>query len=101
MSTAGHVGTTCPKVRITHPFHPMVGHEFDVVCRRLHWGEDRVVYIGPDGALRSISADLTDVDPLDEFRQPAGVGAAFRTVDLLELCALLERLRSRSGAGNA
>jgi hypothetical protein len=95
------VGTTCLKVRITHPFHPMVGHEFDLVCRRSHWGEDRVVCVGPEGALRSISASLTDIDPLDEFRLLARERAAFRTVDLLELCTLLERLKSRSEAGGA
>jgi len=86
-------------VRITHPFHPMVGREFDLVCRRLHWGEDRVVYVGPDEALRSISASLTDIDPSDDFRLLARERAAFRTVDLLELCALLERLNSRNEDG--
>ena len=80
---------------------PGAVHEFDLVCRRLHWGEDRVVYVGPDGALRSISAGLTDIDPLDEFQLFAGESAAFRTIDLLELCALLERLKSRSEAGDA
>jgi Family of unknown function (DUF5372) len=88
-------------LRITHPFHPLAGQEFDVVCRRQHWGEDRVVYIGPDGALRSVSADLTDVDPPDQFRRAAGGTASFRTVDLVELCDLLERLSSRGGTGNA
>ena len=77
----------------------MGGHEFELVCRRLHWGEDRVVYVGPDGALRSISAGLTDIDSLDEFRLLASESAAFRTVDLLELCALLDRLKSRSESG--
>jgi hypothetical protein len=87
-------------VRITHPFHPMVGREFELVCRRLHWGEDRVVYVGPDGALRSVSASLTDIDPSDDFRLLARDRAAFRTVDLLELCALLKRL-SRNEDGSA
>lgn len=78
----------------------MVGREFELVCRRLHWGEDRVVYVGPDGVLRSVSASLTDIDPLDDFRLLARDRAAFRTVDLLELCALLERL-SRNEDGDA
>ncbi len=95
------MGTICPKVRITHPFHPLVGREFEVVCRRLHWGEDRVVYVCPDGTIRSISAGLTDADPPEEFRRAAGGGAAFRTVDLLELHALLERFRDRSSRDNA
>ena len=79
----------------------MTGQEFDVVCRRQHWGEDRVVYVGPDGGLRSVSAGLTDVDPPDQFRRAAGDTASFRMVDLVELCDLLERLRSRGGMGGA
>jgi hypothetical protein len=95
------VGTTGLKVRITHPFHPMAGQQFDVVCRRQHWGEDRVVYVGADGVLRSVSAGLTDVDPPDQFRRAAGDTASFRTVDLVELCDLLQRFRSRGGTGDA
>jgi hypothetical protein len=57
----------------------------------MHWGEDRVVYAGPDGELRAIAASLTDVDPPDEFRRAGGGRAAFRTVDLLELCRVLEQ----------
>ena len=84
--------TTGLKVRITHPFHPQCGHEIEVVCRRQHWGEDRIVYAGPNGALRSIAADLTDIVPPDEFRRVADGRAAFGTVDLLALCSLLDRL---------
>jgi len=78
-------------VRIIHPFHPLYGHEFDLVSRRRHWGEDRAVYRGPEGALRTITAALTDVDPPDEFRRVAAGRAAFRTADLLELGAVLDR----------
>jgi len=86
------VDTTGLKVRITHPFHPQCGHELEVVCRRLHWGEDRIVYVRPNGALRSIATHLTDLVPQDEFRRVAGGSAAFSTVDLLALCSLLDRL---------
>ena len=101
MSNAGRVGTTGLMVRITHPFHPLVGYGLELVCRRRHWGEDRIMYASPDGVLRSIAASLTDVDPPDEFRRIAGGRAAFRTVDLLELCVLLERRGGWSGADNA
>ncbi|MCA6105614.1 hypothetical protein J6525_46185, partial [Bradyrhizobium sp. WSM 4400] len=46
LSTAGHAGTTRQEVRITHPFHPLCGRKFELICRRRHWGEDRVVYEG-------------------------------------------------------
>jgi hypothetical protein len=90
------VDTSSLKVRITHPFHPHRGREFDLICRRRHWGEDRVVYTGDDGRLRTISAALTDVAPVDAFRHVAGGKAAFRTVDLMTLCELLDRLDARS-----
>jgi Family of unknown function (DUF5372) len=88
-------------VRITHPFHPLAGHELALVCRRLDWGEDRIVYMCPDGVLRTIATRLTDAVLPDEFRRIAGGRAAFRTVDLCELCALLERLGQRGRADDA
>ena len=84
--------TTGRKVRITHPYHPQCGHELEVVCRRRDWGEDRIVYAGPSGALRSIAADLTDVVPQDEFRRVADGRAAFGAVELIALRSLLDRL---------
>jgi len=95
------VDTTCSTVRITHPFHPHSGREFELICRRRHWGEDRVVYSGDDGRLRTISAAFTDVAPLDEFRLVAGGQAAFRTVDLMTLCELLDRLGACGGRDDA
>ena len=79
------------KVRITHPFHPQCGRELKVVCRRRDWGEDRIVHAGPNKALRSIAADLTDVVPQDKFRRIADGRAAFSTVDLVALISLLDR----------
>jgi hypothetical protein len=95
------VDTIGLKVRITHPFHPHAGREFDLICRRRYWGEDRVVYSGDDGRLRTISAAFTDVASLDEFRLVAGGKAAFRTVDLMTLCELLDRISARKGADDA
>jgi hypothetical protein len=80
---------------------PIDSHEFELVCRRLHWGENRVVYACPDGVLRTITASLMDIDPPDEFRRAAAGRAMFRTVDLVELFVLLERLRSRDEADDA
>jgi Family of unknown function (DUF5372) len=88
-------------VRITHPFHPDSGREFDLVCRRPHWGEDRVVYAGDDGRLRTISTAFTDLAPADEFRLMAGGRAAFRTIDLMTLRELLDRLGACRGPNDA
>ncbi|MBC9882275.1 hypothetical protein G8O24_33665 [Bradyrhizobium sp. INPA01-394B] len=96
--TASGVGTTCQKVRITHPFHPLCGHEFTLICRRRHWGEDRVVHQGRDGRVHTIPSAWTDIDPVDEFRRVGG-RAAFRTVDLLALSEALGRFGEGTGGG--
>lgn len=57
-----------------------------------HWGEDRVVYRAADGTLPSIATDMTDIEQPDAFRRVAARRAAFRTVDLVDLVALLDRL---------
>lgn len=85
-------------MRITHPFHPQRGCELEVVCRRRDWGEDRIVYVGLNGAMRSIVAHLTDAEPLGDFQQVADGRAAFNTADLLALCCRLDQL---SGDGDA
>ena len=90
--------TTDGKVRITHPYHPQRGRELEVVCRRRDWGEDRIVYVGLNGAMRSIAAHLTDAEPLGEFQRVAAGRAAFNTTGLLALCGQLDQL---SGDGDA
>jgi hypothetical protein len=84
-------------VRITHPFHPLCGRQFELICRRRYWGEDRVVYEGQNGRLCTIASAWTDIEPADEFRLVAADRAAFRTVDLLTLCDALDRLIGSTG----
>jgi Family of unknown function (DUF5372) len=86
------VGTTGLTVRITHPFHPLKGQTFEMISRSLDWGEDRVVYRSADGTLPSIAAAMTDMAQPDAFPRVAAGRAAFRTVDLTDLVALLDRL---------
>jgi Family of unknown function (DUF5372) len=87
-------------VRITHPFHPLCGRALELICRRQHWGEDRVVYEDQNGRLCTIASAWTDIDPVDEFRQVAADRAAFRTIDLLALCDALDQVAERMEAGN-
>jgi hypothetical protein len=99
-STADRVGTIHDKVHVIHPFHPLSGQEINAVCRRSHWGEDRVVYLGKDNRLCFISAAWTDIDPGDEFRRIANGRASFRSCDLLALHRLLDELTARLEAGD-
>jgi uncharacterized protein DUF5372 len=87
-------------VRITHPFHPLNGRAFEMICRRRYWGEDRVVFVA-DGRVCTISSAFTDIDPEDQFRLMAAGRAAFRTADLLALCDTLDCLARQLRAVNA
>jgi hypothetical protein len=80
-------------VRVTHPFHPLAGREFDLVVRKHNWAEDRVFFFEDDGQLRSIPAGFTDVDPPDPFVAVAAGRSSWRVEDLLALADLLDGLR--------
>ena len=81
-------------VRITHPFHPRSGQEIDFVVHRHNWGEDRVYFREGDGHLASLPARWTSVVPDDPFVVVAAGRSHFRVEDLIDLAALVRRLRS-------
>ena len=60
-----------------------------------------MVYADANGELRSITTDLTDFYPPDEFRQIADGRAAFRTHDLIGLWQVLDQLRHEEEADDA
>ncbi len=41
-STTPDPGDRYRRVRVTHPFHPLYGRDFEFVAYRQNWGEDRV-----------------------------------------------------------
>jgi hypothetical protein len=86
------VVSTASRFRITHPFHPLVGREYELVLRRCTWGEDRVFYYDLNGKLKSLLTNVTDVRSVDAFNLVSAGRSAFRVDDLLELRKLLERL---------
>jgi len=81
-----------PQVKVTHPFHPLAGQEFEFVKRRKNWQLDRVYYLDAAGELATLPAEWTDVVALDAFVVLAAGRAAFRTEDLLALTELVARL---------
>jgi Family of unknown function (DUF5372) len=92
------VGSTAGRFHITHPFHPLHGVEYELVTRKLTWGEDRVFYYDASGKLKSLLTNVTDVVPTDAFDRLSAGRSAFRLDDLLELRRLLDR-RKRIGKG--
>jgi hypothetical protein len=89
------------RFRITHPFHPLCGAEYELVTRRLTWGEDRVFYYDLDGNLKSLMTNVTDVAAVDAFDRVSASRSAFRMDDLLDLRRLVDRhYQARKGALN-
>jgi hypothetical protein len=74
---------------VTHPFHPLHGQTFELLTYRFNWGEDRVMYVGPNGRTRSLPVRWTSVAPDDPFVAVAAGRAPFRLEDLLALMALV------------
>jgi len=87
------VGIGVGRFRITHPFHPLCGAEYELVTRKLTWGEDRVFYYDASGRLKSLMTNVTDVLARDAFDRISAGRSAFRIDDLLELRRLFEKHR--------
>jgi hypothetical protein len=66
----------------------------DFVERRQNWGEDRVFYRDQGGHLASLPARWTSVAQEDPFVVVAAGRSRFRVDDLVDLVALVLRLRS-------
>jgi hypothetical protein len=79
--------------QVTHPFHPLVGRSFELVCHRHNWGEDRVYFHDSDGRLCSVPACWTSEGPEDPFVVVADGRSAFRVKELCELADLIASLR--------
>lgn len=80
--------------RVTHPFHPLVGRCFELVCHRHNWGEDRVYFHDDDGRLTSMPACWTTERSEDPFVVVAAGRSALKVSDLTELADLVDQVRS-------
>ena len=92
-STTPHGESAERYFRITHPFHPLFGQEFELLEYRNNWGEDRVYYFDAKGQMQAILANCTNAAGVDPFVEIAAGRSFFRAEDLIRLAELLERLR--------
>ncbi len=88
-------------MRVTHPFHPLYGREFELVVYRQNWGEDRVHLHDENGVLFSLPAGWTDAAAADPFVVIAEGRCPFTVEGLLRLADLIDRLRSQPGGDEA
>lgn len=94
--TAPGRGPKEQEFRVTHPFHPLIGREFDLVDYTFCWGEPRVCFHDDNGRLSSLPAAWTSVGPVDPFVHTAAGRSPFRLEDLLELSEMIRRPRQES-----
>jgi hypothetical protein len=78
--------------RVTHPFHPLFGQEFELLDIRSVWGEWRVYYGGEDGSLRRLPLSWTDAGAEDPFLAFSDGRSLFRVDDLVRLTGLVDQL---------
>jgi hypothetical protein len=79
--------------RVTHPFHPLCGQEFELIEYLQAWGEHRVYFADSSGQLQRLPASWTDVVGEDPFVMMAGGRSPLRVKELLRLADLVSRLR--------
>jgi hypothetical protein len=83
-------------VRVTHPFHPWHGRQFEFVSRGHRWGEARVWFYDDEHRLRSLPVTWTDRAVPDPFVVLSAGRSLYRVEDLCRLAAVL---RSLAAAG--
>jgi hypothetical protein len=88
-------------VRVTHPFHPLSGREFEFVEHRRNWGEDRVYLDDGRGVLVCLPAGWTDAVAPDPFVVMAEGRCPFTTDDLLAVADLIDRFRGQPAGERA
>ena len=87
-------GSDRQQFRITHPFHPLKGEEYELVGFAHTWGEHRVFFRkSADQRVHSLPASWTDVEGPDPFVALSAGRSLFCPTDLLALADLLEGLR--------
>src|ERR1700730_10405672 len=79
--------------RVTHPFHPWRGRQFEFVDCRGCWVQWRVFYYTEDGQSAFFPAGWTDAGQADPFVTLSGGQAMYRFEDLLRLVKLIEDLK--------
>jgi hypothetical protein len=81
------------KFRIKHPFHPLSGHEFEVLACKEYSGEKRLCFLDKKGRQCELPLSWTDLAAEDPVHVLASGKSWFRAADLLELVRLVEGLQ--------
>jgi hypothetical protein len=81
------------RFRVTHPFHPWFGREFEYEDDRERFGHRRLFYRSENGQIAYFLTKWTDQAPMDPFVEMGDGKALARPRDLLELVQIIEGIR--------
>lgn len=95
-SIAPQANQDCRQVRITHPFHPLRGKQFDLVEHRCIFRESYVYLQDDSGQLREIPSAWTDFVAEDVFVRLAARRSPLHSRCLLELAELVGQMQGGS-----
>lgn len=85
------------RIRITHPFHPLSGKQFDLVEHRYIFSESYVYFHDDRGHLREVPAVWTDFVKADGFAEIAAGRSPLHARRLVELADLVGRMAKETG----
>jgi hypothetical protein len=83
------------RFRITHPFHPLSGKQFDLVEHRCIFAQSYLYFHDECGHLRAIPGVWTDFVKEDVLVEMAGGRSPLHAGCLLELAELVQHLAGR------
>jgi len=81
---------------VTHPFHPLAGHEFELLRTNGKGADEELFFHDDSGQLSLIPLAWTSLATEDPFVVLAARRSWFRVVDLLEVACLIEALKRTS-----
>jgi len=84
------------RFRVTHPFHPWFGREFEYEDDRERFGRRRLLFRLENGQIAYFLTKWTDQAPRDPFVEMAVGQALARPKDLLELVEVINGLEGQT-----
>src|SRR4051794_3556552 len=87
-------------VRVTHPFHPLSGREYEFFGIRRSWAEERVYVKDERGEVKALPIGWTSAAEKDPFVVVAAGRCAVRLADLLEMAAIVASLQPQKARGS-
>jgi hypothetical protein len=89
VDTTTHVRDGITRFRITHPFHPLHGLEFEALDLRQVFKRQVFVFVDPAGRKVQVPLAWTDAAAADPFLVISDGRSHFRVEDLLRLSELI------------